>query len=665
IMNEVIAQKLKDLPSESGVYIMLSSDEQILYVGKAKSLKNRVRQYFQNSNKTIKTLNLVAKIADFKYIITNNEIDALVLENNLIKQNKPPYNILLKDDKSYPFFKINLKQKFPKFEVVRKLKEDGAKYFGPYMQGISAKEMLDLLHSAYPLPTCSLNLEKVPKNHRPCLNYHIKRCNAPCCNYVTQEEYFDVINQAINFLNGNDKNIKVILTQKMMEAAQQEEFETALFYKEKLQLLDKIVRKQITALPKDFNLDVFSIASNGLHSVAYVLYVRAGKLLGSYRQILTDIVGSDEGVLSNFIVQHYNTRPINCDEILTHIQLDDASALTNYISEKAKRKINVLYVQSGIRKQLCNMAFNNAQDYLEKSLSVIERQENMSLGAVTQLQEMLKLKTLPLRMECYDISNISGTDKVASMVVFTNGEIDKTQYRRFKIKTVEGVNDFESMYEVIKRRFAEAKNETAKATATEDILNINAVNTQTEKDILNINGVNTQTEENVFDKNIANKTAINKKNEASISANGFKLLPDLVVIDGGLGQLKYANRAMAEEGFSCQIISLAEREDLVYILDSNVPIALPRNSYALKLLQRLRDEAHRFAITFHKKLRLKRQTASILKEIEGIGDKKIEMLYEDFKNINAIKKATVEQLCKVKGISLANAQAIYNYFNND
>ena len=294
-----IRQKLKDLPTQSGVYIMKSAGNQILYVGKARNLKNRVNQYFSNSsNKSEKTIRLVSHIADFEYIITANEIEALVLENNLIKKHKPPYNILLKDDKSYPFIKINVKQEFPKVEVVRRLKNDGAKYFGPYMQGITSKDILQLVESAFCLRSCNHDFSHLPKNHRPCLNFHINRCLAPCAGRCSKEQYAKQIEEVISFLSGNDKKVANLLQQKMNESAENEDFELAIFYRKKLEILDKLVRRQVTALPKDFDLDIFAIASNGLNTVVSVLFVRGGKLVGSDKQVVNDLSPSDEVVLS-------------------------------------------------------------------------------------------------------------------------------------------------------------------------------------------------------------------------------------------------------------------------------------------------------------------------------------------------------------------------------
>lgn len=605
-----IKQKLKDLPLESGVYIMKSASGQILYVGKARSLKKRVSQYFANSaNKTEKTIKLVEKIADFEYIITRNEIEALVLENNLIKKHMPPYNILLKDDKSYPFIRINTKQDFPKVEVVRKLKNDGAKYFGPYMQGITSKDITELVESAFCLRSCNHDFSKLPKNHRPCLNYHIKRCFAPCIGLCTKEDYAKQIEEVISFLSGNDKKVSSILNEKMKNAAENEDFELAIYYRKKLEILDKLVRRQVTALPKDFDLDIFAIASNGLNTVIAILFVRGGKLVGGDKQVVSDLAPEDGVILENFITAYYDKVNYIASEIITASPVDDSELLSEYLSFKKGSKVNVITPHQGVRRQLADMAMGNATDYLEKSLSVKEREDNMTTGAIIQLQEYLHLSKLPSRMECYDISHIQGTDKVASMVVFVNGSPHRTHYRKFKMKYALGNDDFAGLQEALTRRFDE----------------------------------------------------LEKSQDESFSTR-----PDLLVIDGGKGQLSSVVEILESKGIKdIDIIGLAKREEEVFLPYNSNPVILPRNSYALKVLQRIRDEAHRFAITFHRELRQKRQTHSKLLAIEGVGQKRVKALFDAFKNIENIKNASIEDLCIVKGIDRRSAENIYHHFHDE
>lgn len=604
----MIRQKLKDLPTQSGVYIMKSQSGQILYVGKARNLKNRVNQYFANSsNKTEKTIRLVSHIADFEYIITANEIEALVLENNLIKKHKPPYNIMLKDDKSYPFVRINIKQDFPKVEVVRKLKNDGAKYFGPYMQGITSKDILQLVESAFCLRSCSHDLSRLPKSHRPCLNYHINRCLAPCDGHCSKEAYAKQIEGVISFLSGNDKKVAALLEEKMTAAAEREDFELAIFYRRKLEVLDKLVRRQVTALPKDFDLDIFAIATNGLNSVVSVLFVRGGKLVGGDKQVVNDLAPSDEVVLSNFILAYYDKVKYIADEVVVASAIDEAELLGQYLTQKKGSKVNIILPHQGIRRQLADMALNNAGDYLEKSLSIKEREDNMTLGAIMQLQEYLGLPNMPIRMECYDISHVQGTDKVASMVVFSNGAPNKAHYRKFKMKYALGNDDFAGLQEALTRRIDElAKGED----------------------------------------------------------ESFATRPDLLVIDGGKGQLSSVVEILQSKGADdISVIGLAKREEEVFVPHQSQPIILPRNSYALKVLQRIRDEAHRFAITFHRSLRQKRQTHSKLLVIDGVGEKRVKALFDAFKNLENIKNATVEDLLLVKCIDRRAAENIYNHFH--
>lgn len=606
-----LEQKLKDLPHKSGVYIMYNSARQILYIGKARDLFKRVHQYFGNkANRTVKVIKLVEKIDDLDYIITANEVEALVLENNLIKKHKPPYNILLKDDKSYPFIKIDVKKPFPRVEVVRKLKNDGAKYFGPYMQGISTQEILGLINSAFCVRTCKMDLTKVPQNHRPCLNYHIKRCYAPCAGLISREEYDGVIKEIISFLQGNDKKIAEILTSKMKEASEREEYELALAYKQKLQVLEKLVRRQVGALPKDFDMDVFAVAANGFNTVAAVIFVRGGKIVGSDKQVVEGVSLDEGSALSNFIMRFYDVTGYIASEIVLASDTDDADVMQEYLSEKAGKKINVICPHQGVRRQLADMAVSNAQDYLEKSVSVMERKENMTMGGVIQLAEYLALPKMPVRMECYDISHISGTNKVASMVVFVNGQPERSHYRKFKIETVAGNDDFACLQETLKRRLRDMKDRS------QDV--------------------------------------------------SFSSRPDLIIIDGGKGQLSSVMEVVEGEDTSgINFISLAKREEEVFLPGQSAPVILPRDSYALKLLQRIRDEAHRFAITFHRSLRKKSQTQSALLGIEGVGKTRVKLLFDAFRTLDNIKNASVTELSAVKGIDARTARNVYDAFHGN
>lgn len=595
---------LETLPSKSGVYIMLDEDRNILYVGKAKSLKNRVRQYFHNNTQTDKTMVLVSKIKDINYIVTPSEYDALILENNLIKEHKPPFNILLKDDKTYPYIKINTKSSYPTLEVTRKLKNDGARYFGPYMLGISAFEIIKLLQSAFPIRTCkNTNFYRAK---RECLNYHIGRCLAPCTGKATEQDYAAVVKKIVTFLSGNVQETEQSLKDKMYKAAEELEFETAKHYRDMLEMLEKLIRKQAIPFRIEPDIDIFTFATNGLIAVINVSAVRGGKLLGSENFILNDT--NSQNAISSFVFQYYEKNPVLCSEIMLSEELEFEKEMIDYLSEKAKSRLNIFKPTGGIRKQLVDISLNNAKIYLEKQAHMILRKEDLTVGAVKQLREYLDLNKLPRRIECYDISNISGQDKVASMVVFFDGDPSRKHYRHFKIKTVKGANDFASMKEALSRRL---------------------------------------------------RRLAEKDNDVSFSQK-----PDLIVIDGGKGQLSSALQAINESGVNgINIISLAKREEEVFLPSQSESIILPMDSLALKLLIRVRDESHRFAINHHRKLRQKRQTESSLTAIEGVGKERARQLLMHFHDIDKIKNADIDQLSDVSGINRTVAENIYKYFH--
>lgn len=587
-------EKLKDVPENPGVYLMLDKDDNIIYVGKAKNLKNRLRQYFHNSVKTVKVMAMLDHVADFRYIICGSEVDALVTENNLIKKHTPQYNILLKDDKSYPFVRINLKEDYPSISLVRELKNDGAKYFGPYMQSVNIRDIFDLIHSAFPIRDCNRDMTKPS---RPCLNAHLGRCVAPCSGKVTKEEYRKEVMRVVDFLKGNDREVERVLTDKMMEFADKENFEVALKYKEKLAVLEKVVLRQVSALPKDFNLDVFAYETNGVKTAVNMLVVRGGKLVGGENSVFDGIDDS----LTSYLYQFYKNNPPVCDEIITD-GADDNKALEDALSTLVGRKIHVLSPKQGVRKQLLDLAHTNAHDALEKHGTQEERKTIRTKGAVKQLADLLSLKTLPNRIECYDISHVSGVDKVSSMVVFEGGEPKKSHYRKFKIKTVEGNNDFASMKETLSRR-------------------------------------------------------LERLNNPEETDESFASVPDLIVIDGGKGQLSYALDALALYGRNdIEILSLAEREEEVFL--GRAPkesVMLSKDSVALQLLQRIRDEAHRFAITFHRNLHAKRMSESVLRDVTGIGKKKSADLLKKFGSVENILHAKDEDIALLDGFSVQSA----------
>ena len=593
--------KLKDVPENPGVYMMLDKDGEIIYVGKAKRLRARLRQYFyQSGNKTAKVMAMLEHVADFRYIICPSEVDALVTENNLIKKHTPKYNILLKDDKSYPFLRIDMHEDFPTVRLVRRLKNDGAQYFGPYMQSVNIRDITDLIHTAFKVRDCSRDLEKPS---RPCLNFHLGRCLAPCSGKVSSEEYKEEVGKVISFLKGNDREVERILTERMMQFAEEENFEVALGYKHKLKVLDNLVRKQVSALPKDLNLDIFAYESNGVLGAVNMLVVRAGKLVGGDNRVFDT---ADEDI-SSYIYQFYAASPPVCDEIVTD-SAADADALEAAVNSVAGHTVRVIEPKQGVRRQLLDLSHSNAADALEKYGSREERRLMRTEGAVKQLAELLSLPILPNRIEAYDISHISGTDKVASMVVFEGGEPKKAHYRKFRIKTVEGNNDFACMKEALTRRLMRLKEGVDESFATP---------------------------------------------------------PDLILIDGGKGQLAYAKEALAECGAEdLEILSLAKREEEVFLGSApKTSVLLPRDSVALQMLQRVRDEAHRFAITYHRTLRGRHMSETELTRVSGIGKEKAAELIKAFGSAENVRHADAEQIARLKGFSLASARKLLDALN--
>ncbi len=593
--------KIKDVPDNPGVYLMLDKDGNIIYVGKAKNLKNRLRSYFFNlSNRTAKVMAMLEHVEDFRYIICASEVDALLTENNLIKKHSPRYNILLKDDKAYPFLRIDLKEKYPGITLVRKLKNDGAKYFGPYMQSVNIRDIFELIHTAFPIRECKRDLSRPS---RPCLNQHLGRCVAPCSGRVSEEEYKKEIAKVIDFLKGNDREVECVLTEKMKKFAQEENFEVALNYRNKLQVLDKLVRKQVSALPRDFNLDIFAFETNGVVSAINMLVVRGGKLVGGENFIVNC---ADEDIAS-YLYQYYENNAPLCDEIVVD-NVEDMATLESAINRLCHHTIRVVEPKQGVRKQLLELAHSNAYDAMTKQGTQEERKALRTIGAVKQLGEVLNLRVLPNRIECYDISHISGTDKVASMVVFERGEAKKSHYRKFKIKTVEGNNDFACMAEVLTRRIKELEN-------SED--------------------------------------------------ESFASIPDLLLIDGGKGQLAYVLDVLkATNRQDLQVISLAERYEEVYLGTSpKTPVILPKDSPALQLLQRVRDEAHRFAISFHRNLRSKHLSESVLGSIEGVGKKRTSDMIKAFGSVEEIKRQTPETLAKTCKMPINLARKVVEKLN--
>lgn len=600
-MNE-IQEKLKLLPDKPGVYIMLDKDKNVIYVGKARILKNRVRQYFHSTLKTEKVAAMVANISDFYYIITKSEIDALSLENNLIKKYKPKYNILLKDDKTYPYIKVAVSERYPNFTISRKLKK-GSKYFGPYMGGVRVKDVLEIVNTAFGVRICTVSITDKPK--KPCLNYHIHRCPAPCAHLISEAEYNERVKAAMRFLDGDDSGVEQLLKEKMIQFAENEEFELALDCRTKLEMLSKIALKRITSLNRDINADVIAYVSNNLYAAINILITRRGIMQGA-STFAVENASTDSEALTSFISQYYSTHEIP-DEIIVQ-EFCEVPLLEEFFRETYSKSVNVLIPKQGIRKQLLDMAANNASEFLDKAIDKIRHKEDMTVNACRRLQEILSLSRYPRRMECYDISNISGVDKVGSMVVFIDGEADRSQYRRFRIKTVEGANDFASLQEVLTRRLSK---------------------------------IGTQEEDN-FPK------------------------PDLVIIDGGKGQLSAVKKIFDEMGIQdIDLISLAKREEEIFTLSNKESIILDKRDYCLQMLQRIRDEAHRFAITFFRNIHSKQSLTSVLAEIPGVGKIKRRALMEKFGTIDRIMRADANELATVEGIGDTLAGVIKKYFEDE
>ena len=603
-MNDRIKQKLQTLPTKPGVYIMRDVGGNIIYIGKAKNLKNRVSQYFRSSPKPSKVQAMVNNVDDFDYFIAMSELDALGLESNLIHKHQPFYNILLKDGKAFPYIKIDLKEDFPRLEIVRKVKKnDGARYFGPYISGIDPREILKTIGSAFKLRTCTSKITTTTCAKRECLNYSLGLCLAPCTQKTTKEEYFEEVKKAINFLNGNDEEIEQILMQKMQTASNLENFERAIQLRDNLKMISKLKSRIVANLTKDVDKDIWAYHSDGLSGVVSLIVVRGGKILGITNFAQSDAELEQEQTLFNFVCQYYQNVIVPNEIVVSH-QLD-----SQLLSDFLGKKINIVSNPHAANLTLLNMAKENAKEYLEKHLEKEKIAYNTSIGAISQLQKNLKLKTLPKRIECYDISHIGGTNKVASMVVFTNGTADKKAYRKFKIKTVAGNNDFECLKETLSRRL-----------------------------------------------------------QRYVDQNGesFKEKPDLLVIDGGKGQLSSCYEILQTFGLENQIeiISLAKRLEEVFVPQQSHPVILKYASAELKLLQRLRDEAHRFAITFHRTVRTKSQTVSTLEGIKGLGKVKINALLNAFGTTEAIKNASVEELCQIKGIHQSLAVEIKNFLKD-
>ncbi len=615
-----LAEKLKRLPDSPGVYLFKNGAGDIIYVGKAVSLKNRVRSYFQSTrNHSPKVTSLVSQIADLEYILTDTEVEALILECNLIKKHRPRYNVRLVDDKTYPYVKVTFDEKFPRLFMTRKVIRDGARYYGPYTDAGALRETLSILKKTFPIRSCKQ--KSVDRQNRPCLNHHIGRCLAPCSGEVDPQIYTEMINNVCMFLEGRQEDLVKHLTIRMEEAAQDLRFEEAANLRDQIRSIEKVVEKQKIVSAELTDQDVVASAREGEIACVSVFFIRGGKLLGREHFILDETAEMDESeLLTAFVKQYYIQVEYIPKEILLSSSLNEEDVITKWLERKRGSKVRLKVPQRGEKVKLLEMAEKNAAEELAQHRAQEEQARLKLQSALLGLKEYLELAALPRRIECYDISNIQGTESVGSMVVFVDGKPRNDLYRRFKIKTVEGPNDFASMQEIIKRRFSRALKE------------IEAI------------------EQGKMDR-------INAK---------FAELPSLVIIDGGKGQLNAAREVMYELGFKpIPTFGLAKEHEYLFGEGNPEPVILPRNSESLYLVQRIRDEAHRFAITYHRNLRGKRSLKSILDDIPGIGVKRRKALMEHFRSIAAIRKAAVEELAEVPGFNRIVAETVYEYFQQE
>ncbi|MBQ3725975.1 MAG: excinuclease ABC subunit UvrC [Selenomonadaceae bacterium] len=585
---EILQEKLKTLPDAPGVYLMHDARGKIIYVGKARVLKNRVRQYFQSGkNHGAKVKAMVAKVADFETIVTANEVEALILECNLIKKHRPRYNISLKDDKSYPYLRVTAED-FPRIILTRRVIHDGSRYFGPYTSGLAVKETLQLLRKIFPLRTC----KTFPK--RPCLEFHIKRCLAPCAKKISREEYLSFVKAAEKFLEGHTAQVERELSARMNAAAEALNFEQAARLRDILSAVKKVTEKQ-KIVSDTGDADAIGLVRSENETCAQIFFIRDGKVTGRENFLLSGANDADDAqAVTEFIKQYYSRAKISATEILLPVELraDDLKILGEWLGVK------LITPKRGVKRSLVEMANANAEKFLAEENARRQLKNAQTVGAVEELKNFLNLPRLPRRMECFDISHIQGAETVASMVVFEDGAPDKKSYRRFKIRSAEGKpDDFLSMREVTSRRYGSTEN-----------------------------------------------------------------LPDLIVIDGGRGQLGSALEIIRGAGHQVPVVGLAKQFELIFVEGSSVPIELPRDSQALKLMQRIRDEAHRFAITYHRKLRRKRNLKSELDNVAGIGLKRRTELLKKFGTLAKIKSATVEELSAVPSMTRAAAESLKKFF---
>ena len=604
-MSEYIEEQLKQVPDNPGVYLMKDDSGEIIYVGKARSLKKRVRSYFRKGNHTYKTSIMVDSIKDFDYIVTDTEMESYILEANLIKKYQPKYNIRLKDDKTYPFIKITTYEDFPRIKKSRVVKNDGSKYFGPFADVDAIYKTINILKDLFKLRSCNYDISEEKQLERPCLNYYIDKCMAPCVGKISSEDYHKLVDQVIMFLSGRQKTLIKKIEEEMDAAAQEQNFERAARYRDAREAVEEISRQQKVMSEDDKDRDIIAITEEGNYCVQLLL-VKNGKLIGQEHFILDVPEGEAQSeVMSAFLQQYYEQAPQLPDEILINTEINNRDILADRLKQLKGKKVPIKIPERGNKKRLIDMALENAKQNLKKENIKRKYEEKRTVKAVEKLADYLELEKLPTHIEGFDISNIQGTDPVASMVVFKNGRASKSDYRRFKIRQIKGPDDFAMMKEVVNRRYSRLLEEDRK-------------------------------------------------------------LPDLILIDGGKGQLNAALTALRELGLEqLPIIGLAKKEEEVFKPYEEAPIIIPKNSPALHLLQRVRDEAHRFAVNYHRKLRSRRITHSMLERIPGIGPKKRQSLLKYFGSLAKIRTAEKEELKEVEGISDNLAEVISDYLEKN
>lgn len=615
-----VEEELKKLPAKPGVYIMRDKTDKIIYIGKAISLKNRVRQYFQSSrNLTPKIVQMVSRIDHFEYIITDSELEALVLECNLIKEHRPKYNTMLKDDKSYPYIKVTVQEPFPRIMFARQLKKDKAKYFGPYTSATAVKDTIELIRKIYKIRTCNRNLPKDIGKERPCLYYQIKQCDAPCQGYVNETEYGESVKQVLEFLNGNYGVVLNQLEDKMKNASDNLDFEMAAEYRDLLNSVKQIAQKQkITNNSEQDDKDVIAFARAGDEAVVQVFFIRNGKLIGREHFYLTGVEHDTRGeVLTNFVKQFYAGTPFIPKELILQEPIEEEDIIAEWLTKKRGQKVYIKVPVKGEKERLVELAAKNASLVLQQDSEKIKREELKTIGAVNQIAAILDIPSI-YRIESFDISNINGFESVGSMVVYENGRPKRNDYRKFKIKWIKGANDYASMYEVLTRRFTHGKKE---------------------------------------------KEELREKNLDS-SYGSFTRFPDLIMMDGGKGQVNIALQVLNELNLNIAVCGMVKDDNhrtrgLYY---NNVEIPMERNSEAFRLITRIQDETHRFAIEYHRSLRSKAQVHSILDDIDGIGAARRKALMKHFMSIEAIKAAEIEELMKIPSMNHRAAEQVYNFF---